>query len=87
MVGNELVSPTSLARNLGYMMDSGLSALTHLNQVCKAALFRLRNIAHIRKCLSVYNTKTFIHAFVTSRLDSLNSLLYGLPDQDIAKLK
>ena len=28
-----------------------------------------------------------IHAFVSSKIDSCNSLLYGIPEKDIAKLQ
>ena len=32
-------------------------------------------------------TLCLVHAFVTTRLDSCNSLLYGLPDKDLAKIQ
>ena len=39
----------------------------------------LRNIGKIRKYLDEGSTETLIHAFVPSKLDHCNSLLYGLP--------
>ena len=41
----------------------------------------------IRKHLSRKSTETLIHAFVSSRLDYCNSLLYGLPQVQIEKLQ
>ena len=51
----------------------------HLTSICKLWFFHLRSIARIRDCLSTTDTETLVHAFITSRLDSCNSLLYGLP--------
>ena len=48
----------------------------------------LRSIGKIRKLLSRSDAEKLVHAFVTSRLDSCNSLLAGLPFKDcIQKLQ
>ena len=41
----------------------------------------------IRKYLSLEAASSLIHAFITSRLDNGNSLLAGLPDNQIKKLQ
>ena len=41
----------------------------------------------IRKHLSRNSTETLIHAFVSSRLDYCNSLLYGLPQAQLDKIQ
>ena len=51
----------------------------HVNSVVKSSFYHLRNIAKIRNYLSLSSTERLIHAFVTSRLDNCNSVLYGLP--------
>ena len=45
------------------------------------------NLRRIRKYLSKDNTKTLIHAFISSRVDYCNSLLYGLPEYQLNKLQ
>ena len=42
---------------------------------------------HVRKYLNQKSTETLIHAFVSSRLDNCNSLLFGLPSYQISKLQ
>jgi len=41
----------------------------------------------LRKFISTKNAETLIHAFITSRLDNCNSLLYGLPNTLLDKLQ
>lgn len=54
---------------------------------CSAAFSHLHNIRQIRRFLSHEATETLIHAFVTSKVDYCNSLLYDLPAYQIAKLQ
>ena len=49
--------------------------------------YYLYNIRRIRKYLSRLSTETLIHAFVSSRIDYCNSLLYGLPVYQLNKLQ
>ena len=60
--------------------------LPHVNNVCKSAFYHLRTISRIRKYLST-QTDFLIHAFVTSKLDHCNSLLYNVPKNVIKKLQ
>ena len=59
----------------------------HVNELCRAAFYNIRNISRIHPCLSIDSTKTLVHALVTSRLDHCNSLLYGLPDYLIQRIQ
>ena len=44
-------------------------------------------LGKIRKYLDNNSTERLVHAFITSRLDCCNSLLIGLPDNDLQKLQ
>ena len=48
---------------------------------------KLKNISKIRIYLSRDATEILIHAYITSKLDNCNSLLYGLPIYMINKLQ
>ena len=58
-------------------LDSNLSMGDHITKTSSAAFYYLYNIRRIRKYLSKECTETLIHAFISSRLDYCNSLLYG----------
>ena len=51
----------------------------HIMKTSSAAFYYLYNIRGKRKYLSKECTATLIHAFISSRLDYCNSLLYSLP--------
>ena len=53
----------------------------------KSAFYHLRTISRTRKYLSTQTTEILIHAFVTSKLDHCNSLLYNVPKNVIKKLQ
>ena len=78
---------SSVVRNLGSYIDDKLSMNSHINKVCNAPFYYLRNIKRIRKHLSRDSSETLIHAFFSSRLDYCNSLLYGLPQVQIDKIQ
>jgi hypothetical protein len=59
----------------------------HVNNLSKSSFYHLRNIARIRKYISFKTTETLVHAFVTSKLDHCNSLLFGLPKNTTDKLQ
>ena len=59
----------------------------NVNKTCNSSFFHLHNIRRIRKYLSTESAKLLVHAFVISRIDYCNSLLYGLPQTQLIKLQ
>ncbi|XP_072052026.1 uncharacterized protein [Amphiura filiformis] len=59
----------------------------HVNNICRNASFALYKIGKLRPYLDQASTETLVHALVISRLDTCNSLLYGLPQNIIDKLQ
>ena len=54
---------------------------------CSASFFQLHNIRRIRKYLTREAAVTLVHSFVTCIIYYDNSLLYGLPDYQLAELQ
>ena len=75
------------ARNIGVIFDENISLDHHIASICKSCFFHLRNISKIRKHISFTACETLIHAFISSKLDFCNSLLYGLSKSSLQKLQ
>ena len=73
--------------DLGVVLDRDLDLRSHINNICRNASLIIRNIGRVRKYLSRADIERLVHAFITSRLDYCNSLLYGLPARDLGKLQ
>ena len=60
---------------------------SHITKLCAPSFYYVYNIRRIRKYLSRQSTEILVHAFITSRLDYCNGLLYGLPECLLNKLQ
>ena len=86
-IGDACIHPSAYIRNLGVTMDAAGSMSTHVLSLGRSASFALWKVGKIRHLLDPNSTEKLIHAFVTSRLDYCNSLLFGLPVHEIQKLQ
>ena len=86
-VNGSTILPKPEARDLGVVLDSHLHLDTHVNNVCKAASLGIRNIGRIHKYIGKAESERLVHAFVSSKLDYCNSILYGLQDYQLKKLQ
>ena len=86
-VGDNEILPSACARNIGAYMDSALKMTTHVNNTIRACYAQLNAIAKIRRYLTLEAAKKLVHAFVSSRLDNLNSLLINIPDFRLKRLQ
>ena len=83
-----IISPsTEPLRNLGAWFDCHFNLNFNITKTCRSAFFHLHNIRRVRKYLSMESAEKLVHAFITSRLDYCNSLLYGLPHCALTKLQ
>ena len=62
------LSPSPHIHNLGVTVYSNHTFETHLNHIAKHS---------IHPSLSIFAAETLIHAFISSRLNYCNSILYG----------
>ena len=86
-VGDTNVIKSTMARNIGAYLDETMEMKDQISNIIRSCYSQLRAIAKIRRFLTMDSAKKVVHAFVTSRLDTLNSLLIELPDCHVNKLQ
>ena len=86
-ISNFKIQPSETANNIGATFDRHMSLDQHVTNIRKACFFHLCNVAKIRDYLSTADTETLVHALISSKLDSCNSLLYELPKSMIDRLQ
>ena len=63
--------------HLGFTLDCHLTMNAHVSNIARTCYFELRRLAYIRRFLTSTATATLVSAFVLSRIDYCNSLLFG----------
>jgi len=86
-VGDATVTFSSSVVNLGVTLDHHLDMKDHVRNVIRAANYELRRIGSIRRFLTTQAAATLVSAFILSRLDYCNSILYGSHEYLIESLQ
>ena len=73
-------------RNIGVMMDSALNMESYISNVRKSCNLQIQNLSKLWNYSSEEAAKSLTHAFVTSRLENMNSLFYNFPNYQVEKL-
>ena len=86
-VGSTNVKTSVSVRDLGVFLTNRSDMKLNVSKICQAASFALHRIGRVRNILDRTRTEKLVHAFVTSRLDYCNSLLYNIEDKHLHKLQ
>jgi hypothetical protein len=86
-VGDDTHESAGTVRNLGVVLDQTLSLNTHVSRICQSGYFQLRSLRTVQNVLPAKALERLAHAFITSRLDYCNSILFGLPENMIQRLQ
>ena len=81
------VTPADAVRYIGVLFDKNMRMDGYIDSVCRSARHHLFNIGRIRHLLTREACEQLIHAFVVSKLDYGNALMYGLPQKQLQKLQ
>ena len=76
-IGNAQIPFKKSVKNLGFTLDCHLTMNTHVSNIARTCYFELRRLASIRRFQTSTATVTLVSAFVLSRIDYCNSLLFG----------
>ena len=86
-IGSATIKCENSAKNIGAILDGEMNMEAHIRNVVRVCYSHLRQIAHIRPCLTRKATEMIVNASITSRLDFVNSLLQGIPECLLRKLQ
>ena len=86
-LGDASIEKVDRVKSIGATLDRHMKLDSHTSSICKSAWFHLHQISKIKLFLTHEQLKSVIHAYVVSRLDQNNSLLIGLPKDQITKLQ
>ena len=76
-IGNAQIPFKQSLKNLGLTLDCHLTINAHVSNIARTCYFELRHLESIRRFLTSTANATLVSAFVLSRIDYCNSLLYG----------
>ena len=86
-VGDHEIPVSTCVRNIGAFFDSEMNMKKQVNMMCRTAWMNINRLNRIKDYLSNDQLKIAMHAYVTSKLDSFNSLLSGCPQILLNKLQ
>ena len=86
-VGDCVISPSEVVRDLGCFLDPTMSMISHVNNLCKSCYLQLRIIGHLRPYITEDVAKLLVHSLIITRLDYCNALLFGVSDELLQKLQ
>ena len=87
IIGGESIAPSLSIRNLGAYFNVPMDHKDFISSKCKAGWYTLHNIKRVRSLLTREACETLINAYVTSKLDYCNCLLYGVPAKMLERLQ
>jgi len=82
-MGASSITPNWSVNNLRVIFDQCIDMYENATSVCRAPYYHLKNIHCLKAFLTQETLVTIVHAFVTSRKDYCNSLLYGISGYNI----
>ena len=71
----------------GVHVDNQLTMTAHVTHLSRSCFDQLRQLRSIRRFITSDATLTLVHAFISSRLDYCNSLMYGIAENQLDKLQ
>ena len=76
-IGNAQIPLMQSVKNFGFKLVCHLTMNAHVSNIARTCYFELRRVSSIHRFLTSTATASFVSAFVLSRIDYCNLLLFG----------
>jgi len=87
-VKDQLITPLDKVRDLGVIIDGELSIDQHVRNVVRGCFYQLRQLRSVWRSLTIDARRTIMAAaFVATRVDHCNAVLYGASIQVTRRLQ
>ena len=80
---SQSITPAASVLNLGVTFDENIHFKQHISKTCRCCYYHIRDLRHIRRCISFSVAKIIQTALVSSS----NSLRYNIANKNIANLQ
>jgi len=70
------VKPTDVLRDLGVLLDRELTKKCHVSKTVSTCFYHLLRLQQLRRHVDIDTMKQLVSAFIFSRLDYYNAVLY-----------
>ena len=77
-IGRQTINPVDKVRDLGVTIDDELTMDAHVANVVRSCFYQLRQLRSVRRSLTIDARHTLVSAFIASRVDYCNAVLYGV---------
>ena len=85
-IGNAQIPFKQYVKNFGFTLRCQLTMNLHVSNIVRTCYIELRRLASSRRFLKTTATATFLSAYILSRIDYCNSLLFGSTHDAISYL-
>ena len=86
MVGGQSVKPMMKVRDLGVFIDRELTVKAHVSNTVRGCMYQLRQLRSVKRLLTFESRRALATAFVASRIDYCNGVLYGVSKGEVQRL-
>jgi len=79
--------PVDNVCDLGVIIDSKLTMESHVQSIARSCFYQLRQLRSIQQSLTANARRLLAVAFIASRVDYCNAVLFGIPNRVVQQLQ